>query len=265
MRFFSFKNKVFVIAAALVFVFSLNFFSDKVRGFFLEILSPVQGFFWDIGQTSSHFFSGFFNAASLKEENMQLEERMLVLQQELLSLQGVEQENEQLRKALGLGIEKEFTVISSRVIGKDPSQDILLLDKGSRDGVQEDMAVITPAKAAVGKIGAVFETTSRVMLLSHPASSFDAKILREGVVGLVRGKGGYRALLDLIPQESSVVPGDMVVSASLGGIFPENLLIGEVAEVETSGERSFSQAEIALFFDVRKAGLLFIIDNKNHP
>src|SRR3989344_911873 len=134
MRFFSFKNKVFVIAAALVFVFSLNFFSDKVRGFFLETLSPVQGFFWDIGQTSSHFFSGFFNAASLKEENMQLEERMLVLQQELLSLQGVEQENEQLRKALGLGIEKEFTVISSRVIGKDPSQDILLLDKGSRDG-----------------------------------------------------------------------------------------------------------------------------------
>jgi rod shape-determining protein MreC len=262
MRFFSLKNKVFSVVAVIVLLFALNLFSDKVRGFFLGTLSPVQGFFWDFGQTSSQFFSGFFNTASLKKETIRLEEHMLQLQQELLSLEGVRQENEQLRKALSLGIEKEFSVISSRIIGKDPSQDILLLDKGSRDGVQEDMAVITPSEAAVGKVVEVFETTSRVMLLSHPASSFDAKIPQEGVVGLVQGHGGYQALLDLIPQESKVAPGDMVVSASLGGIFPENLLIGEVKEVKMSEERSFQQALLSLFFDVRKAGLLLIIESE---
>jgi rod shape-determining protein MreC len=261
MEFFSPKNRVFLIIVLLL-VFALNLFSDKVRSFFVGTLSPVQGFFWDIGQTSSHFFSGLFNVTSLKEENIQLEERMLRLQQELLSVQSAEKENEQLRKALGLGIEKEFKIISSRIIGKDPSQDILILDKGNRDGVVEGMAVITPAKAAVGKIGAVFETTSRVTLLSHQESSFDAKILREGIVGLVKGQGGYQAFLDLIPQESKIVPGDMVVSARLGGIFPEGLLIGEVKEVRVSDEKSFQQAVLVLFFDVKKAGLLFIINNE---
>jgi len=262
MKFFSFKNKIFLSIVALLLVFALNLFSDKVRGFFVETLSPIQGFFWDFGQTSSHFFSGLSNAASLKKENIQLEERMLALLQELLSLQGVEKENEQLRKTLDLGVEKKFSIISSRIIGKDPSQDILLLDKGSKDGVREGMAVITPAKAAVGKIGEVFETTSRITLLSHPASSFDVKILREGIVGLVQGQGGYVAFLDLIPQESKIVQGDIVVSASLGGIFPEDLLVGQVKEVKTSNEKSFQQAVLSLFFDVRKAGPLFIIDNK---
>lgn len=262
MKFLSSKNRVSLSIVALLFVFTLNLFSGNVRGFFLGVFSPIQGFFWDFGQTGSHFFSGLFNAASLKKENIQLEERMLGLLQEFLSLQDVEKENEQLRKALSLGIEKKFSSIPSRIIGKDPSQDILLLNKGSKDGVREGMAVITPAKVAVGKIGEVFETTSRVMLLSHPASSFDAKILQEGVVGLVQGQGRYQASLDLIPQESKVVPGDIVVSASLGGVFPEGLLIGEVKEVKTSNEKSFQQSALSLFFDVRKAGLLFIIENK---
>ncbi|MDO8474571.1 MAG: rod shape-determining protein MreC [bacterium] len=262
MESFSLKNRVFLIVVALALVFALNLFSGKVRGFFLETFSPVQGFFWDLGSASSRFFSGLFNSASLKKENIQLEERMLVLLQELLSLQSIEKENEQLRETLGLGIEKKFNIISSRIIGKDPSQDILVLDKGRRDGVVQDMAVITPANAAVGRIGEVFETTSRVMLFSHPASSFEAKIVREGVVGATRGQGGYQALLDLIPQESRVVPGDIVVSASLGGIFPEGLLIGEVKEVKTSRDQSFQQATLSLFFDVRKAGPLLIIDKK---
>lgn len=262
MKSFSPKNRVFLIVVALVFVFALNLFSGNVRGFFVGVFSPVQGFFWDLGQTTSHFFSGLFHSASLQEEAMRLEERTQELLQELLSLQDIEKENEQLRGALGLGVEKQFHVISSRIIGKDPSQDILLLDKGSRDGVSQGMAVITPTKAAVGKIGEVFETSSRVVLLSHTASSFDAKLVREGVVGVVRGQGSYRVLYDLIPQESAVVPGDIVVSASLGGVFPENLLIGEVKEVRASDEKSFQQATLSLFFDVRKAGPLFIIDKK---
>ena len=262
MKLSSSKNRVFLVIVALTLVLALNLFSDKVRGFFLGTLAPVQGFFWNLGQTSSHFFSGLFHAASLEKENIQLEEQVLLLQQELLFLEGIEKDNEALRESLGLGIEKKFEVISSRIIGKDPSQDILILNKGSKDGVVQGMAVITPAKAAVGKIGAVFETTSRVILLSHQTSSFDAKIPQEGVVGLVQGQGGYQSLLDLIPQESTVMAGDIVVSASLGGIFPEDLLIGKVREVKTSDEKSFQQATLSLFFDVRKAGLLFIINDK---
>lgn len=262
MHVFSSKNRVAVLVASLLFVFALNIFSGSVRGFFVGVLSPIQGFFWDAGQASSRFFSGLFRGVSLERENSIAQDRMLQLQQELIVLQDVQKENESLREALRLGTEKKFGVVSSRIIGKDPSQDILILNAGSRDGVQKGMPVMTPENVAAGKIEEVFENSSRVMLLSHPASSFEAKILKEGVVGAVQGQGGYQALLDLIPQESTVVPGDIVVSASLGGVFPENLLVGEVKEVRVSDEKSFQQASLSLFFDVRKAGLLFIIKNK---
>lgn len=260
MTLFSLKNRGVILLIALLFVFSLNLFSKEVRSFFSAVFSPFQSFFWNLGDSSSDFLSGVFRGAALKEKNIRLGSENFKLLQELLSLQDIQKENEQLRKALSLGIEKEFSIISSRIIGKDPSQDILFLDKGSRDGVQEGMAVITPEKIAVGKIGEVFGNSSRVILLSHTASSFDAKIVKEGIVGVVKGQGRYRALLDLIPQESKVVPGDVVVSASLGGIFPKNLLIGEVQEIKTSNTKSFQQATLSLFFDVRKVDLVFVIE-----
>ena len=183
----------------------------------------------------------------------------LKLQQELLSLQDIAKENEELRKALSLGVEKAFRIVSASIVGKDPGEDTLLVNKGSSDGIQEGMAVITPENVAVGKIGAVFEHSSRLILLSHPRFSFDAKIMKQGVVGVVRGQGRYGALLDFIPQESTVLAGDVVQSSSLGGIFPENLLIGKVKEVKSSSTKSFQQATLSLFFDVRKVDLVFVI------
>lgn len=258
----SFKNRGFVLLITLLLVFSLNLFSKEVRSLFSVVFSPFQSFFWNLGNTSSDFLSGFFHGAFFKEENARLGSENLKLQQELLSLQDIQNENEQLRKALSLGVEKEFHIVSSRIVGKDPSEDVLFLDRGSSDGIQEGMAVITPENVAVGKVGQVFEHSSRLILLSHPVSSFDAKVSSEGIVGVVRGQGRGRSLLDFIPQESRLLPGDVVVSASLGGIFPENLLIGEVKEVKTSDAKSFQQAALSLFFDVREVDLVFVIEER---
>ena len=262
MKLFSLKNRVVVMLAALGLVFALNIFSGEVRSFFSAAFSPFQSWFWNLGGSSSNFFSGIFHGASFRKENMILGLENLKLQQELISLQDTERENEQLRKALSLGIEKEFHIISSRIVGKDPSEDTLFLDKGSNDGIMPGMAVITPENVAVGKIGEVLESSSRLILLSHPKSSFDAKISQEGTMGLVRGQGRYQALLDLIPQDSKVSPGDTVLSASLGGIFPKNLLIGRLREVKANDTKSFQQASLSLFFDVSRVDLVFVIDEK---
>lgn len=262
MNIFSLKNRGLVLLVALALVFSLNLFSKDVRGFFSVVFSPFQSWFWNLGDSSSDFLSGVFRGAAFKKENTELVAENLKLQQEVLSLQDIAKENEELRKALSLGVAKEFHIVSASIVGKDPASDILFLNKGSSDGIREGMAVITPEKIGVGRIGEVLLRSSRLILLSHPASSFDAKIVKEGIVGVVRGQGRYGALLDFIPQESKVLSGDVVVSASLGGVFPENLLIGKVQEVKSSSTKSFQQATLSLFFDVRKTDLVFVIQEK---
>ena len=88
---------------------------------------------------------------------------------------------------------------------------------------------------------------------------FDAEIVETGVAGVIRGQGGQRVILDLVPQEDQFAQGDLVVTSNLGSVFPENLLIGEVVEIVKSGADPFQKAKINSFFNLKSADLVFVI------
>ncbi|MDP2910266.1 MAG: rod shape-determining protein MreC, partial [bacterium] len=77
--------------------------------------------------------------------------------------------------------------------------------------------------------------------------------------GVIKGLGDFNLLLDLIPLEKEVSPGDIIVTSCLGGIFPDNLLVGEVKKVEKTDIESFQQADIEPIFDLSKSRNVFII------
>ena len=185
--------------------------------------------------------------------------------QELLSqvvaLGNLKKENKTLREALGIELQKDFKLTLSQIIGKDISQDLILIDKGAKDGIAEDMPVITEQRVLIGRISEVYEGFSKVMLISHKGSSFDAKIQKEekDITGVIRGQGSFRILLDLIPSEENLVQEDIVVTSVLGGIFPERLLVGKIKQIKRSDVEPFQQAEIEAFFDISQIETLFII------
>ena len=209
----------------------LNLNSSNIRGAFSSLLSPVQLSLWQAGTTSSVFLGGIFHGAGLKEQVLNLEVENLLLAQELLSLKEVKKENERLREALG-GAREEFDLLFVEIIGKEIERDVLFLNKGLVDGVREDMPVITQSRIAVGSIGEVFKHTSKVSLLSLKGRSSDVKIQDKEAIGVLNGQGRFNVFLDLIPKEEELKKGDVLVTSALGGIFPDNLLVGKVKEVE---------------------------------
>ena len=158
---------------------------------------------------------------------------------------------------MGIGLQKEFKLALTQVIGKDMSQDFLLIDKGVKDGISENMPVITQQKVLVGRIGETYDKFSKVMLISNKDSSFDAKV--NDISGIIKGQGNFKILFDLIPREKDLFQGDIVVTSALGGFFPGGLLIGEIKEVQKSDVEPFQQAEIESFFDISQTETLFII------
>jgi rod shape-determining protein MreC len=258
------RFKIGLIAVLLIAFFvilNLTGFSKEVKNFFYLISSPIQKTLWQAGNNISDFFEAISGTEKLKKEN----EELLLKNQELLvenaGLRELEKENEVLRKALEIGLEKEFKLLLAEVRGKDVSQDTLLINKGSKDGILKGLPVITQQKALIGKCGEVYENFSKVNLISHKESSFDAKISDSDIQGVVKGEGNLKLFLDLIPKEKEIEEGAPVFTTVLGGIFPEGLLVGEIKEVLKSDIQPWQEAEIEPAFDIKGLETLFVITN----
>ena len=209
-------------------------------------------------EVDEHSFIDTLRYAWVNEE---LKLKIQELIAENVALKELKRENEVLREALKAGLEKEFKLLSVEVIGKDISQDSLLVSLGSKDGILKDSPVINQQKALVGKIGAIYQNYSKVILISNKEITFDAKLSDAEIYGLLKGEGKGKLALDLIPREKEIKEGDLVVTAPLGGIFPKGLLVGEIVKVLKSDVKAWQEAEISPAFNFKELDTLFVITN----
>jgi len=267
---------IIVLLIAFFAVLNLTAINKEVKNLFYLISSPIQKTLWGAGDRASDFFETISEIKNFKKEadelsfidtlrcarvNEELKLKIEALLAENAELKGLKKENETLRIALGLGLEKEFKLLLAEVIGKDISQDTLLINRGLKDGISKSLPVINQQKALVGKIGEVYSNYSKVILISNKESSFDAKIPESDIQGVAMGKENGKLFFDLVPKEKEIKESDLVVTTALGGIFPSGLLVGEIGKVFRSDVEVWQQAEIKPAFDINELETLFIIVN----
>lgn len=261
MKFSSKKTKILIIILGISLILSLNFFQKEVKSFFYLISSPIQKSLWRAGDRTSDFFETIAKIKNLKKENEELKLKIQELLSKNSSLKELKKENEILREALGIGLQEEFQLTFAEVTSKDVSQDSILINRGLKDRISEGMPVITQQKALVGKISEVYENFSRIILISNKESSFDAKVADSDIPVLIKGKGSLKILLDFVPQDKNIEEGNLIITTSLGGIYPKGLLIGLITEVKKGDIKPFQQAEVSPFFNISNLENLFIITN----
>ena len=249
----------FVLVLGAFIALNLTGFSAKIKNSFFSFSSSFQESLWSSGNGISNFFEGFLNSGRLKKEvDILLTEKedliSRLIQEELLR-----QENENLRAALDLKEAEGFELATVKIIGKDISRDSILINKGSKDGIEKDMPIITVEKVLVGKVTTVYDDFSEVMLVSNPEFSFDIQIFEKNIYGVEKGEGSLESYIDLIPKEKDVLPGDIVLTAVLGGMFPEGLLVGEVRDVKNSDVETFQQAQVSLYLNIDNLDDLLVI------
>ncbi len=253
------KRRLIVGTAIVLFLLSLNLVSSQVRGLVIGVSSPLQASLWRAGNGVSTFFGG----GSLRVKAEVLTEENFALRAEIVALEDLRRENEELRNMLELGLVEKFDVAMGEIIGKDLVQDSIVIRAGQDKGVQKGMPVITAGKVAVGRVMESFATHARVQLISAKESKLDAKIAETQVTGVVRGRGGQKIMLGLVPQEDELQKDNIVVTSNLGDIFPENLLIGKVSEVIKSGADPFQKANLEPFFNLTSTEFVFVITSQN--
>ena len=121
----------------------------------------------------------------------------------------------------------------ARVIGRTiiPTEHVILLDRGLREGVVRE-GVLVDVAGVIGRIVEVHPTTSLVSLLTDPDSRIACLVERSREGALLVGTGGLQGRLEYLDLDTDVEVGDRVVTAGLGGSFPPGLLLGVVTKVQ---------------------------------
>ena len=168
------------------------------------------------------------------------------LRKELDSVKSYQSENEELvneisklkeltkiNKSLG---DKEYINSSVLSRGLDYWNESLMIDKGSNDGINNNMAVISGG-SLIGITSNVSNFNSNVSLLTNykfPINiSVKIKVNDSYVYGILNNySNGLFEVMGIV-DNISIPDGSKVVTTGLGNIFPSGLLVGYVTDVST--------------------------------
>jgi rod shape-determining protein MreC len=201
----------------------------------LGVLTPLQR---GVGATTSfaaELWRGWAFHRETYSENRRLRGRLRELESELQLRSFRAQEAVRLRELLALQQSVPLETLAAQVVGRDgvPWFRTLTLDKGERDGVGLDAAVIS-ATGVVGRVFAVGPHAARVQVLLDRDCGAAAIIERSRVSGVVSGQvsateaGAEDLALKYVPERADVVVGDVVLTSGLDRIYPKGLVIGRV-------------------------------------
>jgi len=256
----------------LIFAFIFLTFSLDQLGYLAWVRATGQLFITPIQQQISQQLQDRFGQGRLSDDITHLQTQVRTLETENnklmvenVRLTEVERENELLRQLLNYtGNNPQFTYqpafIQGRSIGVDPTNLLyyLYVDVGARDGIAENMPVITD-RGLVGRVTAVSPNAAQILMLIDPASAVNAIVQKSRATGIIRGNIDTSLTLDRIPQGVQVSPGDIVLTSGLGGNFPSKMVIGQIIEVTSHDQELFQTARVRSTVDFGKLELVLII------
>ncbi|HHW71358.1 MAG TPA: rod shape-determining protein MreC [Clostridiales bacterium] len=239
---------------------------SKIEGAVGYITSPVQKVFYTISSSVSNFFYDIKDNRDIKAENEELREYVAILENELIEKNELEKENKRLKKLLDFAVDNDkMTVTGAKVIGKNPGNwfNVILIDKGTKHGVDINMAVVTE-RGLVGRIFQVGPNWAKVRTIVDGQSSVSGIIERTRDNGLVKGNNDMgleegMCRMIYLPLDSDLKPGDKVLTSGLGEIFPKGIYIGEVKEVVEEKRDFFKTAIIEPGVDFQRLEEVLVI------
>jgi rod shape-determining protein MreC len=255
-----FFRAIIIFGAIGIFVlFGPQWLIAPIRVSVMTVTLPLQKIFSITAFKAGDAWRFFFSIGEIKNENERLEKERLRLLSENAKLADVSQENNELRRQLGLLPRGRFSLKAAEVIGRDVNW--LYINQGLLNGIQKGMPVIVNAGVLVGRIAEAFPSNAKVMLISNQESLINSVVIDTDAQGIVKGEYGLGLLLDAVSQADVLKTGDTVVTSGLGGDMPKGLLIGTLQESRFSSDRLFQQAPIAAPVRFDRLRYVFVITN----
>ncbi|MBI3671417.1 rod shape-determining protein MreC [Candidatus Azambacteria bacterium] len=267
------KIKLFGFLAVIVFllIFLNIYINDgKAQNSVFDILKSPVKIFSSVGDMFVGGFKIVFGLKDIISENASLRSENKNLTQKLVEAERLREENELLRKQLSLSEERKQILIDVRILSFEPSNlsEFAVIDKGRNDGLKKDMPVILSGNILFGKISEVYDSYSKVILITDGNNKVNVKVFlnkeekdagKTLYNGVLSGYFGKSLFMDLIDKRSDVSFGDLIITSGLDGIYPEGLIVGKVDIIKDDDNAVFKQAYLMPAFLPLTSNLAFVI------
>ncbi len=190
----------------------------------------------------------------------QLRQRIRTLERQLFTYQEAYLENKRLKALLHLKNLLKYRTVGAYPVGGVPllwGRD-MVINAGRDQGVRKGLAVLNSS----GIVGVVIEASrekSTVMLITDPAFSIHVVDKRSRVIGVVKGTGGPFCNLQYVMADRDIIPGDLLVTSGMGGVYPKGYPVGTVAKVKREPGELFMKATVRPSVDFSRLGYLLVV------
>jgi rod shape-determining protein MreC len=201
-------------------------------GIFSEVQRTLSGGVGGVRQV----WTNYVGLRHVKAENDELKRQLAAAQIAMQEQRALADQARGLQKLLELRDRVELATTGAEIIGAAASPDFrtLTIDKGTRDGLRPDMAVIAP-NGVVGRIVVPSARSAKVQLLIDRNAAAGVLIERTRAQGVVVGGFDDRLQMQYVSEASDVAVGDLVVTSGIDTIYPKGLAVGRVESVEKNG------------------------------
>lgn len=257
-----FKKKGFgvfiiIILIALITAYLSHMGNNPVSRTVNAVLTPVETQIAKLFNPIKEYFVSIKEAKEIKKQNSELKAENIELQSKVKSIEEYKRENDRLQKLLSISEEMtESETVAAKVIAYEPDNwfTYITINRGTASGIEISDAVIT-ADGLLGQVADAGKNWAKVSTIINSESSSGVRIVRNGEIGIVEGDSSLskvqKCKLGYLVANASVMPGDILETSGLGGIYPPGLKVGKIAEVakDNIGRLDYAVVEPFVNFD----------------
>ncbi len=202
------------------------------------VISPPERLIHACNTGVGSLWANYIDLLHVRQQNQDLEKTVDRLRLEEAALLEDARQGQRLQAMLGFQQRYIYATQAAQVYGSSGSDrsHVFYIDKGARDGVKPDVAVIT-ADGIVGKVRDVFPHTAQVLAVNDPTSGAGVILETTRIRGILRGDASGRLEVVGILADQRIQPGEHVLTAGGDLIFPRGLPVGVVEKVERDPDR----------------------------
>jgi len=208
--------------------------SPRVERFRMAVIDRVvPNFEWAMAPVTLtlKIVRDFQSYQRIYEQNQELRRELQQMKAWKEAALQLELKNARLLDLNNVRLDPDLTFITGVVLtdSGSPFRKSVLLNIGERDGLREGWAAMDGI-GLVGRISGVGQETARVLLLTDNSSRVPVNIQPSGQTAVLTGNNSPTPLIDFLEKPELVRAGDRVVTSGDGGVFPPDLLVGQVVE-----------------------------------
>jgi rod shape-determining protein MreC len=196
-----------VVAVSLVsIILSEKHATNPVHNLTLAASAPVESILYDAVHPLRDIYLGITDHGGLVRENADLRQQVEQLQAQVAAQQSDEARIQELQDALGVKQNRpNDQLLGANVIAEDPSgqKKMVAIDRGSSDGIEEGMVVLSRSGALVGTVATAYKNYAWIRLITDPDSAVNAQV-----------NAGANSTQVLTPNQPAVTPNQTTTTPS---------------------------------------------------